>query len=74
MSTGPYDPLIHDPERLRVVATMAALPDGDALSVTRLQDPIRLAPASLIVCLRELDRAGYVRRQRLSVVNAIMGA
>jgi hypothetical protein len=28
----------------------------------------------LIICLRELDRAGYVRRQRLSVVNAIMGA
>jgi DNA-binding MarR family transcriptional regulator len=64
MSTGPYDPLIHDPERLRVVATLAALPDGDALSVTRLQDTIRLAPASLIACLRELDHAGYVRTEK----------
>ena len=38
MSTGALDPLIHEPGRLRVVATLAALPDGDALSVTRLQD------------------------------------
>jgi hypothetical protein len=37
MSTGALDPLIHDPERLRIVATPAALPDGDALSATRLQ-------------------------------------
>jgi hypothetical protein len=29
MSTGgALDPLIHDPERLRIVATLAALPDG----------------------------------------------
>ena len=61
MSTGALDPLIHDPERLRVVATLAALPDGDALSVTRLQDMIRLPPGNLITCLRELGRAGYVR-------------
>jgi hypothetical protein len=48
MSTGALDPLIHDPERLRIVATRAALPDGDALSVTRLQDMIRLPPGSQI--------------------------
>jgi Domain of unknown function (DUF1707)/Winged helix DNA-binding domain len=61
MSTGALDPLIHDPERLRIVATLAALPDGDALSVTRLQDMIRLPPGRLITGLRELDHAGYVR-------------
>jgi hypothetical protein len=61
MSTSGLDPLIHHPQRLRVVATLAALPDGDALSTTRLQDMIRLAPSSLISCLRELGRAGYVR-------------
>ena len=64
MSTGPPDPLIHDPERLRIVATLAALPDGDALSVTRLQDMIRLPPGSLITRLRELDHAGYVRTEK----------
>jgi DNA-binding transcriptional ArsR family regulator len=61
MSTGALDPLIHNPERLRIVATLAALPDGDALSVTRLQDMIGLTPGSLIAGLRELDDAGYVR-------------
>ena len=61
MSTGALDPLIHDPGRLRVAATLAALPDGDALSVTRLQDMLGLTPGSLITRLRELDHAGYVR-------------
>jgi hypothetical protein len=61
MSTGALDPLIHDPQRLRIVATLAALPDGDTLSVTRLQDMIRLPPGGLITCLRELGRAGHVR-------------
>jgi hypothetical protein len=36
MSNGALNPLIHDPWRLRIVATLAALPDGDALSVKRL--------------------------------------
>ena len=64
MSTGALDPLIHDPERLRIIATLAALPDGDALSVTRLQDMIRLTPGSQITRLRELGLAGYVRTEK----------
>ena len=60
MRTGALDPLIHDPERLRIVATLAALPDGDTLTVTRLQDMIGLASGSPIIRLRELDHAGYV--------------
>jgi hypothetical protein len=61
MSNGTLDPLIHDPERLRVVATLAALPDGDTLSVTRLRDMIGVLPRSPVTCLRELNHAGYVR-------------
>ena len=61
MSPSEPDPLIHDPGRLRVVATLAALPDGDALSVTRLQDMLRLPSGRLSTCLRDLARAGYVR-------------
>jgi DNA-binding MarR family transcriptional regulator len=64
MSTGVLDLLIHNPERLRVVATLAALPDGDTLSVTRLQNMIRLTPGSLTTRLRELDHAGYVRTEK----------
>ena len=61
MSTGALDPPIHHPERLRIVATLAALPSGDTLSVARLQELIRLPPGSLITGLAELSRAGYVR-------------
>jgi DUF1707 SHOCT-like domain len=61
MSTSALDPLIHHPARLRIVATLAALPDGDALSVTRLRDMIGLPAGGPITGLRELDGAGYVR-------------
>jgi DNA-binding MarR family transcriptional regulator len=55
------DPLIHVPARLRIVATLAALPDGDALSFTRLQDMLGLTPGNLITHLRKLEDAGYLR-------------
>jgi Domain of unknown function (DUF1707) len=64
MSTPGLDPLIHNPGRLRIVATLAALPDGDMLSFARLRDMIGLPPGSLIARLRELDLAGYVRTAR----------
>jgi hypothetical protein len=62
-----YDPLLHDQGRLSVVAVLAALPDRDALSITRLQNMARLAPASLAMCLRELDRAGYIQMATAAV-------
>jgi DNA-binding transcriptional ArsR family regulator len=61
MTTEEPDPLIHDPTRLRIAATLAALPDGDTLSVTRLQDMLGQMPGSLITHLGELDSAGYVQ-------------
>jgi DNA-binding transcriptional ArsR family regulator len=54
------DPLIHAPARLQIMATLAALPDGDALSFTRLQDLIGLTPGNLITHLRKLEDAGYL--------------
>jgi DNA-binding MarR family transcriptional regulator len=64
MDTGALDPLIHVPARLRIVATLAALPDGSALSVSRMQDMLGLAPGNMITGLRELNRAGYVRTEK----------
>jgi DNA-binding transcriptional ArsR family regulator len=58
-STEALDPLIHVPARLVIIATLAALPDGDALSVARLQDLLGLAPGRLHTHLGELDEAGY---------------
>ena len=44
MGTDALDPVIHAPARLRIVATLAALPDGDSLSFTRLQNMLDLTP------------------------------
>jgi DNA-binding transcriptional ArsR family regulator len=64
MTDDELDPLIHVPTRLRIVATLAALPDGDALSFTRLQDMIGLTPGNLIIHLRKLEEAGYVASEK----------
>ena len=58
------DPLIHVPTRLRIVATLAALPDGDALSFTRLQDMLGLTPGNLIIQLRKLEEADYISSEK----------
>jgi DNA-binding MarR family transcriptional regulator len=64
MSDDALDPLIHAPARLRIVATLAALEDDDALTFTRLQDLIGLTPGNLIVHLRKLQDAGYVSSEK----------
>ncbi len=64
MTVEELDPLIHVPARLRVVATLAALPDGETLSFTRLQDMIGLTPGNLITHLRKLEDAGYVATEK----------
>jgi DNA-binding MarR family transcriptional regulator len=66
------DPVIHAPARLRLVVTLATLPEGDTLSFTRLQDLIGLTPGNLITHLRKLDDAGYVQMDKSgSGVNAV---
>jgi DNA-binding MarR family transcriptional regulator len=64
MNDDALDPLIHVPTRLKIVATLAALPDGDALSFTRLQDMIGLTPGNLIIHLRRLEEADYISSQK----------
>jgi len=64
MTAAELDPLIHAPARLRIVATLAALPDGDALSFTRLQDMLGLTPGNLITHLRKLEDAGYLSTEK----------
>jgi DNA-binding MarR family transcriptional regulator len=60
VGTDTLDPVIHAPARLRIVATLAALPAGDTLSFTRLQDILDLTPGNLITHLRKLEEAGYL--------------
>ena len=64
MTSEPLNPVIHAPARLRIVATLATLPDGDELSFTRLQDILDLTPGNLITHLRKLEDAGYVSTEK----------
>jgi len=64
MNDDQLDPLIHVPARLKIVATLAALPDSDTLSFTRLQDMIGLTPGNLIVHLRKLEEANYISSEK----------
>ncbi len=64
MTADALDPLIHVPARLQILATLAALPEGDALSFTRLQEMIGLTPGNLITHLRKLEDAHYVSSEK----------
>ncbi len=66
MTADGIDPLIHVPARLQIMATLAALPEGDALSFTRLQDMIGLTPGNLIIHLRKLEDADYISSKKSS--------
>jgi DNA-binding MarR family transcriptional regulator len=81
MSADSLDPVIHAPARLRIVATLAALPAGDTLSFTRLQDMLGLTAGNLITHLRKLEESGYLtsettgngRASRTSVALTALG-
>jgi DNA-binding MarR family transcriptional regulator len=60
----PLDPLIHAPARLRILVTLAALREGDALSFTRLQSLLDLTPGNLITHIRKLEDAGYLSSEK----------
>jgi DNA-binding transcriptional ArsR family regulator len=54
------DPVIHAQARLRVVAALSALTEGDRVSFPHLQDILQMTAGNLSVHLRKLEEAGYV--------------
>ncbi|MEU8179809.1 transcriptional regulator [Micromonospora sp. NPDC049047] len=54
------DPVIHAQARLRVVASLSALGDGDRIAFPRLQELLEMTAGNLSVHLRKLEEAGYV--------------
>ena len=54
------NPLIHQPTRLRIMAALVALDEGDRIEFTFLQDLLGLTPGNLSVHLQKLEEAGYV--------------
>ena len=72
MSEAELDPVVHAPVRLRLMVTLATLPEGDNLSFTRLQELIGLTAGNLISHLRKLEDAAYVQTNKTgSGVNAL---
>jgi len=58
------DPVIHAQARLRVVATLAALPPGDRMAFPRLQDLLDMTAGNLSTHLRKLEDAHYVAQSK----------
>lgn len=55
------DPIIHAPARLRVMATLAALDDGDELAFPKLQKLLDMTAGNLSTHLRRLEDAHYLQ-------------
>ena len=55
------DPVIHAAARLKVTATLAALPPGDQIAFPRLQKLLGMTAGNLSTHLRKLEDAGYVQ-------------
>ncbi|MBB5077636.1 winged helix-turn-helix domain-containing protein [Nonomuraea endophytica] len=54
------DPVIHAQARLKVVATLNTLPQGDRLAFPGLKDLLGMTAGNLSVHLSKLEEAGYV--------------
>jgi DNA-binding MarR family transcriptional regulator len=60
MTEEPLDPVIHAQARLRVVAALSTLPEGDRIAFPRLQEILGMTAGNMSVHLRKLEDAGYV--------------
>jgi DNA-binding transcriptional ArsR family regulator len=54
------DPVIHAQARLRIMAALSSLGDGDRLTFPRLQQLLDMTAGNLSVHLTKLEQAGYV--------------
>jgi DNA-binding MarR family transcriptional regulator len=57
---GELDPVIHAQARLRVVAALSVLREGDRMAFPRLQELLNMTAGNLSVHLRKLEEAEYV--------------
>jgi DNA-binding transcriptional ArsR family regulator len=55
------DPVIHAQTRLRVMAALSALPDGDRITFPRLKEILGMTAGNLSVHLTKLEQVGYVQ-------------
>ena len=61
---APLDPVIHAQARLRIMATLAGLPQGDEMVFPRLRDLLGMTAGNLSTHLGKLEEAGYVSQSK----------
>lgn len=54
------DPIIHQPVRLKISASLASLNPGDSMDFTFLRDLLELTDGNLGAHIRKLEDAGYL--------------
>ncbi|WP_432829752.1 winged helix-turn-helix domain-containing protein [Dactylosporangium sp. CA-092794] len=54
------DPVIHAQARLRIMAALSSLGDGDRMTFPKLQELLGMTAGNLSVHLTKLEQAGYV--------------
>jgi DNA-binding MarR family transcriptional regulator len=57
---GPFNELIHQPIRLKIMATLNTLPVGEPLEFVRLRDIIQATEGNLGAHLSTLEKSGYI--------------
>ena len=61
------NPLIHQPTRLRIMAALVSLDEGDKVDFTFLRDLLELTDGNLSVHLQKLEEAGYTAMEKTFV-------
>ena len=64
VSAVDIDPVIHAQARLRIRATLAAVPVGDELHFPRLRELLDMTAGNLSTHLSKLEGAGYVQQNK----------
>lgn len=60
MTVARLDEIIHQPVRLRIMATLRALPVGEQIEFVRLRSIVDATEGNLGAHITALERAGYV--------------
>lgn len=58
------DPIIHQPTRLRIMAALVGLDEGDKAEFTFLRDLLDLSDGNLSTHLQRLEEVGYVKVEK----------
>ncbi|NPA91623.1 MAG: transcriptional regulator [Chloroflexi bacterium] len=62
-----FDPLIHQPIRLRIMAALNALPEDAQLDFSALRNMLDVTDGNLATHLRKLEDAGYIAVEKTFV-------